>query len=202
MGDNSHLRDIPLIITSTTSTPDTIRRGKNKRSSKKSTDSKICKSDSRKTSESKSPNGDEYLRRKSRNLVGGSLKYELRRNHSILSFPVKWSSVRVKGTGFDDSRKSVIKIPCNGIPNMNLDYQHVTSSTQGHVTNNYGNVSFSVRIYMCYSFLIFYSDSNNIVFFYVIKIIIKMSNNFILTKNLFVIFFVFGVIYLQQRNMR
>lgn len=154
MSDVTDLRDIPLIITSTTSTPDTIRRSKNKQSSKQSADS--CKSDSRKTSESKSPNGEEYPRLKSRNLVGGSLKYDFRRNHSVLSFPVKWSSVRVKGTGFDDSRKSIIKIePCNGIPNMNLDFQNVKSPTQGHMKNNIGNVSFS---------LIFFYDLPRIIF--------------------------------------
>lgn len=136
MGDISTLKDIPLIITSTTSTPETSRRTVTKhRPSERSPDSQ-------KTSDSKSPERGEYPRLKSRNVVGGSLKYELGRNHPELSCPVKWSSVRIKGTGFDESRKSVIKIePCNGIPNMNVDFQHVKSPTQGHMKNNIGNVS-------------------------------------------------------------
>lgn len=143
MGDLSNLRDIPLIITSTTSTPETTRYSKRKRSSKRSPDSKSWKSDSRKTSESKSPDGDEYTPRKGRTVIGGSLKCNISRNHSILSFPVKWSSVRIKGTGFDDSRKSVVRIePCNGIPNMNVDFQNLKSPTQGNMKNNIGNVSF------------------------------------------------------------
>lgn len=145
MGDNLNLKDIPLIITSTTSTPETTRRDKEKRSSRKSTDSKSWKSDSQKTNDRKSPSGREYLRRKSRPVVGGSLKYELSRNHSVLSIPVKWSSVRIKGSGYDESRQSIVKCePCNGIPNMNLDYQHVKSPTQNQMKNQIGNVSFSL----------------------------------------------------------
>lgn len=144
MCDNTNLKDIPLIITSTTSTPETTRRSKKKRSSKQSTDTKSWRSDSRKTSESKSPDAGEYPRRTSRNVVGGSLKCDIGRNHSVLNFPVKWSSVRIKGTGFEDSRKSVVKIePCNGMPNLNLDFQQVKSPTQGNKKNNIGNVSFS-----------------------------------------------------------
>lgn len=147
MGDSSDSKELPLIITSTTSTPESSRRNRKKRLSKRSTDSKSWKSDSQKT-DSKSPNDGECARRKSRSVVGGSLKYEIRRNHSILDFPVKWSSVRIKGTGFDDSRKSVIRIePCNGIPNLNLDYQHVKSPTQTHMKNNIGNVSFFIFQY-------------------------------------------------------
>lgn len=143
MCDSPEINDIPFIITSTTSTPKTSRRNRKNRQAK-STDSKSWKSDSRKTSDSRSPKCGDYPRRKSRTVVGGSLKYENRRNQSILNFPVKWSSVRIKGTGFCDSRRSVIKIePCNGIPSVNVDYHHMKSPTQSHMKNNIGNVSFS-----------------------------------------------------------
>lgn len=76
--------------------------------------------------------------------VGGSLKYEIGRNKSasnLIGLPAKWSSVRIKGTGYHDSRKSVVKIePCNGIPNMAKDYTNLKSpnaSMKPHI----GNVS-------------------------------------------------------------
>lgn len=151
MCDTPEINDIPFIITTTTTTPETNRCSRKKRQPKRSTDSKICNSDSRKSSGSKSPKCSENYRRKSRNIVGGSLKYEIRRTHSILSFPVKWSSVRMNGTGFCDSRRSVIKIePCNGIPNMNLDYHHMKSPTQSHMKNNIGNVSFFYRTHLSF----------------------------------------------------
>ncbi|VEN49840.1 unnamed protein product, partial [Callosobruchus maculatus] len=125
--------DIPLIITSATSTPETNRReSKHKRSSG---------SASRKTSETKSPPEDE--RRKSRT-IGGSLKVGIGRNQSVtnlMNFPIKWSSVRVKGTGFEESMKTTVKLErCNGIPNMNVDYTNLKSPTSGHMKNNIGNV--------------------------------------------------------------
>lgn len=51
--------------------------------------------------------------------VGSSLKNA--RNESaanLRNLQAKWSSVRIRGTGFKDSRKSVVKIEqgCNGIP--------------------------------------------------------------------------------------
>ncbi|CAG9831969.1 unnamed protein product [Diabrotica balteata] len=138
MGDHLIPTDIPLIITSTTSTPEPSRRQK---SSKKSIASKSSKSESPKTNESKSPEAE--TRRKSRT-IGGSLKYEIGRNQSaanLLNFPIKWSSVRIKGPGFDESRKSVVKIePCNGMPNMSLDFHNLKSPTQANIKNNIGNV--------------------------------------------------------------
>lgn len=117
-----------------------------------------ARSESRKTSESKSPEsqkGPDYYNRKSsvygksRN-VGGSLKYDIGRNHSVtnlINFPIKWSSVRIKGTGFDESRKSVVKVePCNGIPNMNVDYHNLKSPTSSHNKNNIANVSLTLLV--------------------------------------------------------
>lgn len=105
MEDNRLLKptDIPLIITSQSSQAiqETRRR---------STDNK----------------------KKKHSSAGGSLKYEIgSRASSIpsLKCPAKWSSVRIKGTGFNESRKSVVKIePCNGMPNVQLankDGNHV-----------------------------------------------------------------------------
>ncbi|KAG5892770.1 hypothetical protein JTB14_007985 [Gonioctena quinquepunctata] len=139
MGDNLTLpTDLPLIITSATSTPEAFRK---KKYSKTSPDSKSSKSgDSRRTSDTKSPDGILFAR-KYRN-VGGSLKYEIGRNQSsatLSNFPIKWSSVRIKGTGYEDSCKSIVKIePCNGGPNMNVDYHNLKSPTQKK--NNIGNV--------------------------------------------------------------
>ncbi|KAJ8913661.1 hypothetical protein NQ315_007378 [Exocentrus adspersus] len=145
MGDH-HLvppTEIPLIITSTTSTPEATRRDASNKQPKKES-----RSESRKASESRSPETAECYRRKSsvygksRN-VGGSLKYDIGRNRSVtnlINFPIKWSSVRIKGTGFEESRKSVVKVePCNGIPNMNVDY-HNLSPTSSHNKNNIANV--------------------------------------------------------------
>ncbi|CAH1998838.1 unnamed protein product [Acanthoscelides obtectus] len=135
--------DIPLIITSATSTPETHRETKRKKLSKSST--KSSRSDSRKTSDTKSPQEDE--RRKSRT-IGGSLKIDVGRNRSVsnlMNFPIKWSSVRVKGTGFEESTKTSVKLErCNGIPNMNLEYTNLKSPTSGHKKNNIGNVSAKV----------------------------------------------------------
>lgn len=87
------------------------------------------------------------LERKGRN-IGGSLKYDIGRNNSVsnlIPLPAKWSSVRIKGTGFNDSRKSVVKIePCNGAPNINKkEYEILTSpnSSNSHKKANIGNVS-------------------------------------------------------------
>lgn len=141
MGDHVGLpKDIPLIITSATSTPETSKRDTKK--SKRNSESKSSKSESRKTSESKSPETDGSSRKN--RIVGGSLKYDIGRNQSVtnlINFPIKWSSVRIKGTGFEESSKSVVKLePCNGIPNVNLDYQNLKSPTSGK-KNNIGNVS-------------------------------------------------------------
>lgn len=97
MEDNRLLKptDIPLIITSRTSSPDV---------------SKDLDGSSDKKWGGKAGSG--------------SLKYEIgTRTSSIgnLKCPAKWSSVRIKGTGFKESRKSVVKIePCNGMPNVAL----------------------------------------------------------------------------------
>lgn len=128
--------DIPLIITSHNSSPEpqeknpenTKRRGSDKKKS-------------------------------SRNTTGsGSLKYEIgTRNNSVanIKIPTKWSSVRIKGTGFIDSRKSVVKIEsCNGMPNLALsgkEYSGLKSPNANNVPiKNFGEVIFVV---LCVSYL-------------------------------------------------
>lgn len=144
--------DIPLIITSTNSSPDaTWRQDLNKEEERKSIASKseeplLLRKDSMENEDDGEKGGK---RRESRN-VGGSLKYEIGRNKSasnLINLPAKWSSVRIKGTGYYDSRKSVVKIePCNGIPNiLTKDYGNLkspNSSTGTHMkSHNIGNVS-------------------------------------------------------------
>lgn len=131
MEDNRLLKptDIPLIITSRTSSPDQSlknpengKNGKNRGSDKK----------------------------KTRNTGSGSLKYDIgARNNSItnLKIPTKWSSVKIKGTGFIDSRKSIVKIEsCNGMPNLALnaskEYLGLKSPTPGAI-KNLGEVKFN-----------------------------------------------------------
>lgn len=133
--------DIPLIITSTSSSPDTSRKFEDTEPLRKLSDA---------------PSRKRSLDGKSRN-PGGSLKYEIGRNNSatnlVASTAAKWSSVRIKGTGYHDSRKSVVKIePCNGAPNNGLkDFQNLTSPSlpNSHVKNNFGNVS-NVRGVGCF----------------------------------------------------
>lgn len=123
--------DIPLIITSTNSSPETNRR----------------RSLLPEPTESRKLSVDGRFDRKQRN-IGGSLKYDIGRDNSVsnlIGFPAKWSSVRIKGTGFEDSRKSVVKIePCNGIPNIGLakkEYESLISPSQSHTKPHIGNVS-------------------------------------------------------------
>ncbi|KAJ8970267.1 hypothetical protein NQ317_017162 [Molorchus minor] len=148
--------DIPLIITSTTSTPEAARRetkrkDNRKRSSRKNSENRSAET---RTSDSKSPDSpkspEDYTRKdgscgRGRN-IGGSLKCDIGRNRSlsnIKNFPIKWSSVRIKGTGFDESGRSVVKIePCNGIPNMNVDYHNLTSPTSQNKKKNIGNYNY------------------------------------------------------------
>lgn len=132
--------DIPLIITSATSSPDSM--GEQVRKHRK-------------------PSLDERQRRRpsqvsdrtpttataTSRIAGGSLKYDIGRNNSIanlIHFPAaKWSSVRVKGTGYKDSRKSVVKIePCNGTALKGGDYESLKSPVgSGHMKPNISNVS-------------------------------------------------------------
>lgn len=139
--------DIPLIITSTSSSPDTTRKFEPKE--EKRLDSKteeILRRSSTCGGRKKSVDSSKRRDSKGRN-VGGSLKYEIGRNKSasnLIGLPAKWSSVRIKGTGYDDSRKSVVKIePCNGIPNMAKEYANLKSpnSSTGHKKPHIGNVS-------------------------------------------------------------
>lgn len=114
MEDNRLLKptDIPLIITSRTSSPDATKEPEG----------------SKKKRQNKPPPGS------------GSLKYEIgTRTSSIsnLKCPAKWSSVRIKGTGFNESRKSVVKIePCNGMPNVALSGNKDTNHVAGLKTPN------------------------------------------------------------------
>lgn len=125
--------DIPLIITSTSSSPDTSRKFRDAEPPRKSSDVGTRK---------RSVDG------KSRN-AGGSLKYDIGRNNSatnlVAATAAKWSSVRIKGTGFNDSRRSVVKVePCNGAPNSGLkEYQNLASPNlqNSHAKSNFGNVS-------------------------------------------------------------
>lgn len=156
--------DIPLIITSTNSSPEITRRNllpetKSTEYRKHSFDqrtniddknlikapsSNVTNLDARKLSTSGTGPGTS----KNRNIIGGSLKIDIGRNNSVtnlINLPAKWSSVRIKGTGFKDSRKSVVKIePCNGIPNISLqkkEYETLMSPTQAHLKPHLGNVS-------------------------------------------------------------
>lgn len=143
--------DIPLIITSTTSSPDTMRKDLEKKSSSKAEEKLRGSSidgdgDDSGGVRKKSMDGTRRRDSKGRN-VGGSLKYEIGRNKSasnLIDFPAKWSSVRIKGTGYHDSRKSIVKIePCNGIPNMAKEYTSLKSPNHstGQMKPHIGNVS-------------------------------------------------------------
>lgn len=120
--------DIPLIITSASSSPDTARRFDE-------------------TARRSSTGTTAAPKKLATRGVGSSLKYEIGRNKSagnLVGLPVKWSSVRVKGTGYHDSRKSVVKIePCNGMPNIAKDYGNLKSpnASSAHMKANIGNVS-------------------------------------------------------------
>jgi hypothetical protein len=120
--------EIPLIITSTNSSPDASRNVADRR--RKSVD--VRKQSTHGEGKTLQP--------------GGSFKYEIGRNRSVsnlISLPAKWSSVRIKGTGFNESRKSIVKIEaCNGLPmGKNMEYQNLLSPTQNQVKKNIGNVS-------------------------------------------------------------
>lgn len=132
--------EIPLIITSTNSSPDA----------------------SRKIDDSRKRKSIDLLKQGTKNegkniQAGGSFKYEIGRNRSVsnlINLPAKWSSVRIKGTGFTESRKSVVKIEgCNGLPIVGKkEYQNLLSPTNSQVKKNIGNVSEAVK-YRFQSFL-------------------------------------------------
>lgn len=112
-----HLRpsDIPLIITSTNSNPEFARKGS------ESNPLLAEEPPPDQCQRKNKPVQDEYGKRGDRKSLGGSLKYDIGRQSvgSIIPVKAKWSSVRVRGTGYNDSRKSVVKIePCNGIGSM------------------------------------------------------------------------------------
>ncbi|GJQ79894.1 hypothetical protein Trydic_g18341 [Trypoxylus dichotomus] len=145
--------DIPLIITSANSSPETGRKTtliapETGDVRKLSIDSRRkCFETSQKTSHI-DENRKHSVDKKGRN-VGGSLKYEIGRNESVtnlINLPAKWSSVRIKGTGFKDSRKSVVKIEsCNGLPNIGSkkDYENLKSpisTSSNHMKPHIGNV--------------------------------------------------------------
>lgn len=165
--------DIPLIITSTNSSPEITRRNllpeTSDSSRKHSFDQRnlndeknltIDTIDKRRKS-STTTTATTIDRVKNRNVIGGSLKIDIGRNNSatnLIQLPAKWSSVRIKGTGFKDSRKSVVKIePCNGIPNVGLpkkDYETLLSPTQQQqqalLKQHLGNVSLiKIHLQVC-----------------------------------------------------
>lgn len=148
--------DIPLIITSTNSSPETSRKMSLAAPDfgdvrKLSIDSRRrCFENPPKSPIAVEPSSRKHsVDKKGRN-VGGSLKYEIGRNESVTNFiklPAKWSSVRIKGTGFKDSRRSVVRIEsCNGLPNISgnkKDYENLKEpiSPTNHMKTNIGNVS-------------------------------------------------------------
>lgn len=143
--------DIPLIITSASSSPDTSRKfdSKEKSGNGSKTEEKLRRSSTGGGGGGRKKSVDKRRDSKGRN-VGGSLKYDIGRNKSasnLIGLPAKWSSVRIKGTGYNDSRKSVVKIePCNGIPNIAKDYANLKSPnpSTSHMKPNIGNVSSGV----------------------------------------------------------
>lgn len=125
MEDSRFLKptDIPLIITSPNSSPELeLKNPENTKSIK------------RRNSERKKSNN------RSSATGSGSLKYEIGARHNSVSnvkIPAKWSSVRIKGTGFVDSRKSVVKIEsCNGMPNIALTGKELSGLKSPNPVNN------------------------------------------------------------------
>ncbi|KAF5287614.1 hypothetical protein FQA39_LY15817 [Lamprigera yunnana] len=126
--------EIPVIITSTNSSPESNRKKSDSihlistKCIDKHDETENLNLEKRKLSDVQSRLANE------RKSLGGSLKYEIGRNRSasnLISVPAKWSSVRIRGTGFDDSRKSIVKIePYNGIgtgPLTGPDYKNLNS---------------------------------------------------------------------------
>ncbi|CAG9772167.1 unnamed protein product [Ceutorhynchus assimilis] len=134
MDDDGLAVEIPLIVTPTADkkTPKKRKKSISASSGKKSTESRKTTSCASPTDESGRGTSTEQRKKST---VGGSLKYDIgRERSSIIGFPVKWSSVRIKGTGYEDSTKVKVE-PCNGMP-MGVDYDKLVSPT----TNNIGNV--------------------------------------------------------------
>lgn len=143
--------DIPLIITSASSSPDTARKFDANEEKKVNKTEEMFRRCSTSSGRKKSLDSTKRRDSKGRN-VGGSLKYEIGRNKSasnLIGLPAKWSSVRIKGTGYNDSRKSVVKIePCNGIPNIAKEYTSnlkSPNSSTAHMKPHIGNVSKEVE---------------------------------------------------------
>lgn len=138
--------DIPLIITSANSSPETLRKNSDnvRLITDKVYDSKSDnEEDTNKNSSDNSKVIDSHYKLSAeRRTLGGSLKYEIGRTRSgstIINVPAKWSSVRIKGTSFNDSRKSIVKLePCNGIGLAGNDYQNLKNA---HNITNFGEVS-------------------------------------------------------------
>lgn len=139
MDDDRAAVEIPLIVAPVSE--EKPREKTSKKRKKSSASSGITTGGATPSDESyRSPMGDE----RRRSAVGGSLKYDRERERpSVIGYPIKWSSVRIKGTGFEDSTKVKVE-PCNGMP-MGVDYEKIVSPTTGGATgnmkNNIGNVS-------------------------------------------------------------
>lgn len=148
--------DIPLIITSTNSSPEITRRNLIPETSefrKHSFDHRNIPDESRTLTQQQTDRKLSTDRGNKNRNIGGSLKIDIGRNNSVsnlINLPAKWSSVRIKGTGFKDSRKSIVKIePCNGIPNLGLpikDYETLLG-TKPQQLEQLGNVSCYFLIY-------------------------------------------------------
>lgn len=138
--------DIPLIITSTNSSPEALRKKSDSVQllSSRSPEKQEETGAKRKNSEKRKLSDAQYKLNADRKSLGGSLKYEIGRNRSasnLITVPAKWSSVRIRGTGFNDSRKSVVKIePCNGIGNVGVDYKNLKNAHHNNM-KNIGEVS-------------------------------------------------------------
>lgn len=176
--------EIPLIITSTSSSPDFTATSTNNQQQNQDGNTTIrnntnmSSTATESTTKQKPFNVRKITRRKWSDInnqqsspppqqqqqlpwSGGSFKYEIgTRNRSLsnligLPKTAKWSSVRIKGTGFTESRKSIVKIECNSNGNIPKDYQNLivdnnsptTTTTQTNNNNtvkkNIGNVSVS-----------------------------------------------------------
>lgn len=154
--------DIPLIITSTNSNLEFARKG---------SEGNPLLSDEPPPDQAKEEVEEESGKRK---CLGGSLKYEIGRNRSmgnIIPVKAKWSSVRIRGTGYNDSRKSVVKVePCNGIGTlgtseyMNLANAHQNMKKGGEVSIVCFSVNVNTDVYftqhVLWQLFILYVDVN------------------------------------------
>lgn len=129
--------DIPLIITAAMD-KQRKKSGKKRKKSAVATGKKPSIEDGHRTITCASLSDDlsrlaKVSEHRKRSVVGGSLKYEIGRERpSIIGFPLKCSSVRIKGTGHEET--TLVKVePCNGMP---------THGTAVNMKDNLGSVSF------------------------------------------------------------